>query len=185
MTRLHELTEAMLALDCELDACVQDDGTVAVPDDIMARHIAIVGQVESRIEAIADYIDELDIHAKTERAEYEAVKPILERFLRAAQAAENKARAVKDYVKYCIVAAGRDRIETASRVLVVTKNGGLVPVRVEPDAKIDKWPEEFVWVEFHADIDAIRQAVEENRELPPGVECMRGTHLRIRGRSNP
>lgn len=129
-----------------------------------------VGDAEAeRVDSICCIVRTLDLRAACRREE-------AERLTRLVKAEENKSRRIKDRLRLYLDIAGKRRVDTARYRVTVCSNGGKAPLDLPDPASL---PEEYRRVEFHADVDTIRAALESGVEVPGCALLPRGSHVRI------
>jgi hypothetical protein len=89
------------------------------------------------------------------------------------------AERLKERLKGAMEASGRLKIDTERFKISVQRNGGKVPVAIDPTA-MDLWDGKFVRVKREPDADTIRQALEAGQEVVGCSLMERGTSLRVR-----
>lgn len=112
-------------------------------------------------------------------AEAKALKDEEESFRKRRQAAENRAKGIKEWLG--IVLAG-ETFETEDKAVTIktVKNGGLMPILFNEDVKPEDVPEEFTMIEYSYNNDAIRKALDAGERLGFAKYGERGTHLSIK-----
>jgi hypothetical protein len=76
-------------------------------------------------------------------------------------------------------ASGRLKIDTERFKISVQRNGGKLPVAIDPTAMY-LWDGEYIRVKREPDADTIRQALEAGKEVVGCSLMERGTSLRVR-----
>ena len=180
MTSLYELTQEMLRLQTELDECVQEDGSIDAPDELIGKYISFDTLSEDKVEGVIRFIENLEIEAATRKAEYQALTKAIDKHRIAARTAENKIARLKQFVLWHMTTIGKPEIKTATHKIKICANGGNPSVNI-PSGPIDFkfWPEGLYEMVPTPDTDAIRDAAAAGKPLPPGVEVIRGQHIRI------
>lgn len=171
---LYALTEEMV----EIGAVLELLGDVS-PEDADYTEALIV--LRGKLDALTgDRTAKLEACAAVWRnceAESAACKTEAKRFSDRQRAAENRAKWLKDYMKFCMESAGENRVDAGRFKLSVCANGGKAPVEI---TGVDALPEKYVVMIPQPRTDDIRAALESG-EIVPGAELReRGTHLRIK-----
>jgi hypothetical protein len=89
------------------------------------------------------------------------------------------AERLKERLKGAMEGTGRLKIDTERFKISVQRNGGKLPVAIDPTA-MDLWDGKFVRVKREPDADVIRQALEAGEEVVGCSLMERGTSLRVR-----
>lgn len=112
-------------------------------------------------------------------AEAKALKDEEESFRKRRQAAENRAKGIKEWLG--IVLAG-ETFETEDKAVTIktVKNGGSLPLKYAEDARPEDAPEKYRKVEYSFDTDAIKTALDAGEFLNFAWYGERGTHLSIK-----
>ena len=94
----------------------------------------------------------------------------------------NKARTMKDRLKWYMEKRGKDKIETTRFTLRICGNGGLNPVLLHPGVIAEELPDHFVKVYKEPDLSALRESILNGDEQAMMLAQVlpRGTHLRIK-----
>lgn len=158
---------ALMAIleECGPELTPEQDATIA------AWFEEISGNEEAKLDGYVGIIRLKEADAALARAE-------VDRWQAQLRSAENGIARLKDRMRGFMQLTGRDRITTAAgRVIAIQRNGGKAPLQV--DGAPEDLPPAYRVVEYRADNDAIRAALEEG-ELPFARLLPRGTQVRIR-----
>ena len=181
MTDLYKLTQDGLDLERELaEATDPETGAVDLSDEKLLAHFDLEKATEAKIESYIRVMENLEAKAKIREAEYKTYKELIEKHCDAAKTARNRIARLKEWMKYCMEAAGKDTIETEHFTVKVQKNGGHPAVNIPKNPDFKTWEEVFINIVTEPDTDAIRDAAKQGYKLPPDVEVVTGTHIRIR-----
>ena len=162
MRKLYEIDE-------DIEKCVdRETGEIFDPERLDALEM----ERSAKIRNVA-------LWYKDTMAEAKALKDEEESFRKRRQAAENRAKGIKEWLG--IVLAG-ETFETEDKAVTIktVKNGGLMPLLFNEDVKPEDVPEEFTKVEYSYDNDAIRKALDAGELLGFAKYGERGTHLTIK-----
>lgn len=94
----------------------------------------------------------------------------------------NKARLLKDRLKYYLESRGRDKLETSRFTIRVSQNGGQLPVILNEGVTVDTLPDAYLKKYEEPDMSSLREAILQgnNEALRFARILPRGTHLRIK-----
>ena len=181
MTDLYKLTQDMLDLERELaEATDPETGAVNLTDEKMGDFFRLEHTTTDKIDGYVYLMENLEAKAKIREAEYKAYKELIEKHRAAATAARNRIKRLKEWMKYCMEAGGKDKIETDKFTVAIQKNGGQPAVKIEEGVKFGSWHEDLIEIKLEPRKDVILEWSKSNRALPKGVEVVQGTHIRIR-----
>ena len=181
MTDLYKLTQDMLDLERELaEATDPETGAVNLTDEKMGDFFRLEHTTTDKIDGYVYLMENLEAKAKIREAEYKAYKELIEKHRAAAKAARNRIVRLKEWMKYCMEAGGKDKIETDKFTVAVQKNGGVPAVIIPDNPNFKKWDEMFYNIVLEPNKEAIRLRHEHGYSIPEGVEVVTGTHIRIR-----
>lgn len=181
MTDLYKLTQDMQELELEcFHATDPDTAEVSISDEKMAKFFSLQDATHDKVDNYVHLMENLEIGAKVREAEYKAHKEAIEKHRDAAKAARNRIKRLKDWMKLCMIAVEKAKIETDHFTVAIQLNGGVPTVNIPPDPDFKTWPEELIEIISSPDIEAIREWAAEKKDLPEDVEVFRGTHIRIR-----
>ena len=102
------------------------------------------------------------------------------RLLELAQADENRARLLKDRLKWFFETHNLKTVETARYKLQLQRHGGKVPLILDESVPVTQLPEQFQKVSIAPDTAAIRSALEAGETLLFAHFGERGTSMRIK-----
>ena len=94
----------------------------------------------------------------------------------------NKAKTLKDRLKYYLESRGRDKLETQRFTITVSQNGGQLPIILNEGITVDTLPDAFIRKYEEPDMSALRDAIlsGDDQALKFARILPRGTHLRIK-----
>lgn len=167
---LYELTQEMIELDTLL-------ATAEDPDDpeifeAIQRALALHDERERKVDAYCCLIAEISARAAARKAE-------AQRLAENASRSEATVKRLKTRLLDAFNAMGIGKLETERFTVSVAKNGGLVPLELDPTLDPSTLPEEFQRVTISPDTDAIRAAL-ATTTLPFAKLGERGQHVRIK-----
>ncbi|NJO85301.1 MAG: siphovirus Gp157 family protein [Synechococcaceae cyanobacterium RM1_1_27] len=168
MTTLWEIDHQLAAAINQLEAIETDDGLT----DVFESYVA---ELESeRDEKIANW-GRFILHQESlaEAAQAEA-----DRIRKLADTRSNRAKSMKDLLKLYFEREGLKKIETATAVVSLAKNGGKAPIKLPDD--LSELPDDYTYPIFKPDLDRIREDLEAGEKIPGCSLGERGFHLRIR-----
>jgi outer membrane murein-binding lipoprotein Lpp len=178
MTRtLFDITNDLQALD---DLLSEMDGDVSEGDAEVAidKWLTQLGEErDNKLNAYAYLIKSLD-------AQTDALKSEMDRLRARRNATENKIAKLKERLQFHLETSGTEKIKTDLFTFAVQKSGGK-PKVVLSDYYLEhpvELPEGMRRVKFEADLEAIREAIENDPENNKvfGYIAEPGRHLRIR-----
>tara|TARA_R100000995_G_scaffold58024_1_gene28982 strand:- start:356 stop:883 length:528 start_codon:yes stop_codon:yes gene_type:complete len=175
MPSLYELTNDMLDLEAKL---IEAEGNAAdenVEAALMEWAGSLEDQVDQKVEAYCNLIDEFEARAKV-RAEAAA------QMKHRATVDKNAARALKDRLLTALETMQITRMETELRRVTVANNGGQQPI----DIDLERVPAEFQYQPpKEVDMALVREALKASDEA--GMDGLswarfmpRGKHIRIK-----
>lgn len=165
---LYQLTQEMIELDVLLESAEDPDDPAVF--DAIQRALALQDERERKVDAYCCLIAEISARAVARKAE-------AKRLSENASRQENKVKALKRRLLESFEALGIGKLETERFTVSAVKNGGKVPLQIEPFAEI---PEEFQRITISPDNDKIRAALEAGDDLPFAQLGERGKHMRIK-----
>jgi hypothetical protein len=173
MATLWEIGDDIRALD---DLLEELGGDVTDPQ-VAAAWAALAADLASdesrKLDGYVNWIRRLEMEAMAARAE-------ADRYLQKARKRDNRIAWIKANLQAHLESTARARIETEThRVISIRGDGGAVPVKLSETLDPAALPDEFAVVRRTPDIEAIRAALADGRELPFATLGERGTHLRI------
>ena len=142
---------------------------------------AIVAQMELIEVPIEEKLEEYAKEVKNQEADAEMFDTEIKRLSARKYGAEQKAKELELRMKQSMELTGLKKTEAGIFKIAIQTNGGLPKIKTTIQA--EQAPKEFkrlvpsYW-EFNP--EAIAKAFKEGKELPEGIMCERGTHLRIR-----
>lgn len=102
------------------------------------------------------------------------------RMMELAQKDEQRARILKERLKWFFETHQLKTIETSRYRLSLAKNGGKTPLIIKPGISPGQLPQRFQTVSIEPNTDAIRTALEAGEDLDFATLGERGTSLRIK-----
>lgn len=126
----------------------------------------------SKLDNYAALIAELEAKAEIRKKE-------AKRLMELAQSDENRAKMLKERLKYFFETNKLKKIETDRYKLSLVKHGGKAPLILDESKPVEELPERFQRVSLEADTKAIRQALEAGEELDFARLGDRGASIRI------
>lgn len=165
--RLYEMSGAIAAIE---DAIIDADGELT--DEIAAQLDAIEGTFESKVEACAFAIRNMETLADAAKIEETRIASLR-------KSRESGARRLKGYLQTCMEIACREKVETAAFKIALQKSPPSVVVDCDPS----DLPSEYIRVipeSYEVDRKAIIADYKAGASLPAGVSVHDSYHLRIR-----
>lgn len=129
---------------------------------------SIEGEIEEKADGYAKIIKELEAKQKARKEE-------AKRLTDSAKVFENRVKALKNNLFNAMKETGKTKFATNLFSFNIAKNGGKQALTIDGDV-----PEEYTKTIIENDIDKIRQALEEGKELPFARLEPRGESLRIK-----
>lgn len=168
MATLYELTGQWLEL-----YDMADDPEIN-PDVWFDTIEGIEGEIEVKAEGYAKLIRQLE-------ADQAALDTEAARLKDKSKTIENKIKRLKDYFKQSMEATGKTKIQAGIFTFAVQKNGGKTPIEYAPDMVVGDLPLEYLTFPAPTiNSEAVRQALDEGKELEWAHYGERGTHLKIK-----
>lgn len=165
MPTLLDIGNDLMRLNGLLDA---SDGEITA--EVSAEIDAALSDLGDKADGYAGLIRERELRADARESESKRMALLC-------TTDRNTAKALRDRLKFVMENTGQRKIETQRFKLSICNNGGKVPLDIHDPP--EKLPEEYRKIEYKADTDAIRKALEAGQELPFAVLGTRGTNLRI------
>jgi replicative superfamily II helicase len=168
---IFDITDDMLALGDLLDKVGGDVTDPEVDESILAWSEELEADLQSKVENYCWLMKEKEARAAAMMAEADRLK---ER----AQVNKNAAKGLKDRLLWVFENRGIDKVETDHFRVAVTKNGGKIPMDIDPDGVPKMY--QATEVVTTIDKDKIRHDLEAGADLDFAVLLERGTHLRVK-----
>lgn len=163
--RLYEMSDELAQIQAEL---IENGGELT--DSLAARLDAIEGDFAAKVERCVALAQQLKANGAAAKAEADRLRELADSRTKASDR-------LKDYVRLCMERAGQTRLDLERfRVWVQANSSDTVRFEGDPEAL----PVEFQRFTVALDAAAVRAAHAEGRELPEGIEVVRGSHLRIK-----
>lgn len=169
---LFQISDDLKSLDNALADCDGSEQDPIFLDWFEKLATATLEERNTKLDNYGALISELEARslARTEEAK---------RLQTLAKTDSNKAKRLKERLKFFFEQHGYGKIETDRYRFSLVKNGGKSPVVLNDDYDPCDMPEEFTRLERMADLAAIREALEAGEELEFAALGERGTSLRI------
>ena len=148
MSTLYELTEELLALEADFEERGGD-----ITDEELDAYLKLQENLADKLDRTAAFVRELEARARARREE-------ANRLLELARSDEALASRLKDRMMAAMLALDRERVDTPRFRLTIRTAGGKPPVVLRVDRPEDL-PPRFQRIVVAADLEAIRQALEE------------------------
>lgn len=108
----------------------------------------------------------------------DAAQAEADRIRKLAETRRNRAKSMKDCLKLYFEREGLKKIETATAVVSLAKNGGKAPIKLPDD--LSELPDDYTYPIFKPDLDRIREDLEAGETIPGCALLQREQHIRIR-----
>jgi hypothetical protein len=165
---LFDISEDLEKLSGLLDLVEGDD-----QQEIIEQWFEQLGEErDCKLDGYAALIGEMQARAEARKAESRRLAEL-------AASDENKARLLKERLKWFLEKHQMKTLETARYKLSVVKNSTR-PLIVNPDIAIAQLPDEYKKVSVEVDTVAVREALKQGTELEFAHLGEAGTHIRIR-----
>lgn len=164
-----EINSIAVALD-RLDEIGADD---EFKDVTFAYFAGLMEDRDAKVDSYAALIRKFESEATIAKAEADRVRAL-------AQAAEGRAKRLKDRLKEFMEMSGISRFETATNKIAIQKNGGKAPLEFVDGVTADLIPEEYQKISIEFDREGIRADLESGVALDFAYIGEPGTHLRLR-----
>jgi hypothetical protein len=168
---IFDITDDMLTLGELLDQAGGDVSDPEVEDAISGWCEELESDLQSKVENYCWLMKEKESRATAMLAEAERLKG-------RAMVNKNAAKGLKDRLLWVFENRGIDKVDTDHFRVAVTKNGGKIPMEIDPD----RVPKMYQATEVvtTVDKDKIRHDLEAGKDLDFAALMDRGTHLRIK-----
>ena len=168
---LFSISDDLEKLNDLLDESCGDD---AQQQELITQWFEQLGEERDRkLDGYAALITEMTARAEVRKAE-------AKRLIELAAVDENRARLLKDRLKWFFQTHNLKTIDTARYRLSLAKNGGKAPLILDETVPVTQLPERFQKVSIDPDTTAIRDALERGEKLGFAQLGERGTSLRIK-----
>ena len=158
----------------KLNELLDESGDDTQQQEVINQWLLQLGEERDRkLDNYSALIVEMTSRAAARKAE-------AQRLLELAAADENRARLLKDRLKYFLETHKLKTVETPRYRLSVAKNGGKAPLVLKNGLAPTQLPERFQKVNVEPNNTAIREALEAGQVLDFAHLGDRGTSLRIR-----
>lgn len=165
---LFDISEDLEKLSELLDLAEDDN-----QQEVIEQWFEQLGEERDRkLDVYAVLISEMQARAEARKAESRRLAEL-------AASDENKAKLLKERLKWFFEKHQMKSLETARYKLSVVKNSTR-PLIVNPDVAIATLPEEYKKVSVELDAAAVREALKQGTELDFARLGEAGTHIRIR-----
>lgn len=134
---------------------------------------AVQGEYEHKLEGYCCVIKEMT-------AEIDFLKAEAKRLADKASVITNNITRMKKVMFDSMKATDNTKIKTPLFTVSIQKNGGKTPIITAEDADLNLLPDYMVRVKYEADMEAIREALEEGCTVPGYTLGERGESLRIK-----
>ena len=168
---IFDITDDMTVLGELLDQAGGDVSDPEVEDAIISWCEELESDLQSKVENYCWLMKEKESRATAMMAEADRLK---ER----AQVNRNAAKGLKDRLLFAFENRGIDKVDTDHFRVAVTKNGGKIPMDIDPDGVPKMY--QTTEVVTTIDKDKIRHDLEAGKDLGFAFLMDRGTHLRIK-----
>ncbi len=157
----------------KLNELLDETGDDTQQQELISHWFEQLGSERDRkLDAYAALIAEMQARAEVRKAE-------AKRMMELAATDENRARLLKDRLKWFFEKHQLKTLETARYKLSIAKNSTR-PLIVNPDIAITSLPEEYKKVSVELDTAAVREALKQGAELCFAQLGEAGTHIRIK-----
>ena len=158
----------------KLNDLLDESNDDAEQQQLIAQWFETLGDERDRkLDGYAALITEMLARAEVRKAE-------AKRLTELAASDENRAKLLRDRLKWFFQAHNLKSINTARYRLLVATNGGKQPLIIDESVPVTQLPEQFQRVSIDPDTAAIRDALERGEKLGFAQLAERGTSLRIK-----
>lgn len=164
---IYELSADLLTLKAMLEE--EDTDTQMILDTLEG----VQGEYEHKLEGYCCVIKELT-------ADVDFLKAEAKRLADKASVITNNITRMKKVMFDSMKATDNTKIKTPLFTVSIQKNGGKTPIIAAEDADLNLLPDYMVRVKYEADMEAIREALEEGCTVPGYTLGERGESLRIK-----
>ena len=158
MPTLYEITDELLQMEADFEERGGD-----ITDEELDAYLRLQEDLEAKLDRTAAFVRELEARARARREE-------ANRLLELARSDEALASRLKDRMMAAMQALGRDRVDTPRFRFTIRTAGGKPPVVLRVDRPEDL-PPRFQRIVVSADLEALRQALEEGDPVAETVAC--------------
>lgn len=167
---LFSISDDLEKLNELLDECADDTEQKQLLEDWL-EHLG--DERDKKLDAYAALITEMQARAEVRKGE-------AKRLMELAAADENRAKLLKDRLKWFFETHNLKTLETSRYKLSLAKNGGKAPLVIDQSVLVSRIPERFQKVSVDFDTAAIRDALERGERLNFAQLGERGTSMRIK-----
>ncbi len=167
---LFSLSEDLEKLNELLDECADDTEQQQLLESWL-KHLG--DERDKKLDGYAALITEMQARAEVRKAE-------AKRLMELAAADDNRAKLLKDRLKWFFEAHNLKTVDTTRYRLFLAKNGGKAPLVIDQSVMVSRIPERFQKVSVDFDKEAIREALERGEHLNFAQLGERGTSIRIK-----
>ncbi len=168
MPTLYELTADMIRLMEALDA--QEDGEIIDDVALESWMSTLQVSVELKVESICCVLKEFAYRAEARKQEADRLRKL-------ADADESKVRQLKMRLLEFFRVTGTKKVDTEHFRVSVQANGGKLGLVVP--ANVEELTAAYIRLEPHADVEAIRAALDAGKVVPGCRLLEMGHHVRI------
>ena len=170
---LFQISDDLKYLDNALSACDWETDENAIFLDWFEKlATATLEERDAKLDNYGALVFELEARSVARAEEAKRLQSL-------AKTDSNKAKRLRDRLKFFFEQYGYGKIETDRYRFSLAKNGGKAPVILNDDYDARDLPEWFTKPEIKPDLDAIRIALESGEQLEFAALGERGTSLRI------
>lgn len=169
MTTLLDITAEIEQLQSALLSAETEEEQAA----LMAEYFQSEQDLKKKVESYVNLISELEARAEFRKQESRRLAEL-------AATDSNLAKRLKNRLLWYLQAQGLTKLQTPRYNLSLTRASGKVPLIINEDFPVVELPEEFQKVSIDFDKEAIRQALEEGKELEFAALGDRQITLRIK-----
>lgn len=157
-----------------LNDLLDEVGDDAQQQELIAQWFETLGEERDRkLDGYAALISEMQTRAEVRKAE-------ARRLMELAASDENRARLLKNRLKYFFETHNLKTVETPRYKLQLQRNGGKAPLILDDSIPVTQLPERFQKVSIDADTTAIRAALDAGESLEWARLGERGESMRIK-----
>ncbi len=167
---LFSLSEDLEKLNELLDECADDTEQQQLLESWL-KHLG--DERDKKLDGYAALITEMQARAEARKTESK-------RLMELATTDDNRAKLLKDRLKWFFETHNLKTVDTARYRLSVVKNGGKAPLVIDQSVMVSRIPERFQKVSVDFDTAAIRDALERGERLNFAQLGERGSSMRIK-----
>ena len=174
--RLYEISEKLE----ELNNLIENLEGVDIPAELVENYNDILAEASQKRNDFAEKIDNILGLIQSRKKWLQIRKEESDRLEQLINKDENTVKFLTEYLLRHLEVQKVKKLRTRRFNLTVANNGGKQPLWIDSKVNPQELPQRYRCVSYFPNKDAIRQALEEGKELEFAGFSERGKHLRIK-----